>query len=181
MGTPPQGNPPSLPSSLSSVPLSSEPLASTPPSQYLPCSGPICYCKGYKYQLQQTFWVDLPPTTGITGITALIPGFITLDPTGRLTIYAGYAWDGPSGPTIDTADFMRGSLVHDALYQLMREGLLNINHRNAADQLLITLCREDGMSEVRAAWVYYGVREFAQFAAERKDRRCFYAGRETVK
>jgi hypothetical protein len=159
---PPAGSPPGNASAGASCPV--------------PCSGPIAYCKGYKYQLQETFWVDAP----FIGITALIPGFVTLEPSGRLTIYAGYAWDGPSGPTIDTADFMRGSLAHDALYQLMREGLLNINHRDTADRFLVTLCREDGMSEARAAWVYYGVKEFAACAAERKDRRRFYAGRETV-
>ena len=32
-----------------------------------------------------------------------------------------YAWDGPSGPTIDTSNSMRASLVHDVLYQAMRE------------------------------------------------------------
>jgi hypothetical protein len=37
----------------------------------------------------------------------------------------GYAWNGPSGPTLDTRNFMRGSLVHDALYQLMREGRMD--------------------------------------------------------
>jgi hypothetical protein len=142
----------------------------------LPCSGPIVYCKGFKYQLEETFWVMTP----ITGVTAIIPGFVTLEPSGKLTVYAGYAWDGPSGPTVDTSDFMRGSLAHDAFYQLMREGLLNINHRDTVDHLLITLCREDGMSEARAAWVYYGVKEFAQFAAARSDRKRFFAGRETV-
>jgi len=145
--------------------------------QYYSCSGLVRYCKGYKYQLQQTFWIDIP----ITSITAVVPGCITLVPSGRLTIYSGYAWDGPSGPTIDTSDFMRGSLVHDALYQLMREGLLNISHRDVVDRLLVALCRENGMSETRAAWVYYGVKEFAQFAAERRDRRYYYAGSETVK
>lgn len=147
--------------------------SSLPP---IDCSGPICYCKGYKYQLQSIFWVQSP----ITGVTAVVPGFITLEPSGKLTIYAGYAWDGPSGPTLDTRDFMRGSLAHDALYQLMREGLLNISHRDTADRFLVALCLEDGMSEVRANWVYYAVKEFAQCAATRKDREKHYAGRETV-
>jgi len=69
--------------------------------------------------------------------------------------FKGYAPDGPSGPTLDTANFMRGSLVHDTLYQLMREGLLNHNlPREAADRILQSLYREDGMLALRAWWVY---------------------------
>ena len=43
-------------------------------------------------------------------------GLLKIDPSGLLIIKNGYAWDGPSGPTFDTKNFMRGSLVHDALY-----------------------------------------------------------------
>ena len=44
-----------------------------------------------------------------------------------------------------------GSLLHDALYQLMREGLLDHTlHREAADRILQSLCREDGMTALRA-------------------------------
>ena len=71
----------------------------------------------------------------------------------------GYAWDGPSGPTIDTKNFMRGSLVHDGLYQLMREGLLaHEEYRKSADDLLRDICVEDGMSKFRAWYVHRAVR-----------------------
>lgn len=54
---------------------------------------------------------------------------------------------------------MRGSLVHDALYQLMRQGHLDPDkYRETAVDLLRTMCREDGMSAIRAWWVYKGVR-----------------------
>lgn len=78
---------------------------------------------------------------------------------GVLHIDRGYAWDGPSGPAIHTANFMRGSLVHDALYQLMREGHLAASrYRDDADKELKLTCLEDGMSSLRAWWVYHGVR-----------------------
>ena len=67
-----------------------------------------------------------------------------------LLIKEGYAWDGASGPTIDTPSSMRGSLVHDALYQLMRLGLISENNRDYADSLLKKICLEDGMNKVRA-------------------------------
>ena len=72
-----------------------------------------------------------------------------------MSIKKGYAWDGPSGPTIDSFNFMRGSLVHDALYQLMRNDLLDRKiHKVPADKLLQKMCLEDGMSRLRAWTVY---------------------------
>jgi len=72
-----------------------------------------------------------------------------------------YAWDGPSGPTIDTENFMRGSLVHDALYQLIKEGYLDKKvWRLYADKILRKICLEDGMSKFRAWYVYHSVRWF---------------------
>lgn len=128
----------------------------------------ITYKSGYKYQLKKTYSVviDLKPA-------ALIDtDYIRLDTDGKLTIAKGYAWDGPSGPTIDTLTFMRGSLVHDALYQLMRENHLDHNvHREAADRILQQLCLEDGMWPMRAWWVYQAVRRYANPAADPSDKR----------
>ena len=123
----------------------------------------IVYNAGYKYQLKQSYEVliDIRPPAAIQ------TEYIDLSVDGRLAIKKGYAWDGPSGPTIDTLDFMRGSLVHDALYQLMREELLDrAVHRDAADRLLQRLCIEDGMSKLRAAIVYQSVRKFGDPSAD---------------
>ena len=89
---------------------------------------------------------------------------------GCLMIKEGYAWDGASGPAVDTLTFLRGSLVHDALYQLIREGLLPKSFRRAADSLLRDICIEDGMSRVRAWYVYRAVRWFAAGAAKPRKR-----------
>ena len=93
----------------------------------------IAYKDGYRYQLQEGYSLVI----SIRPAAAVGNDYIALDPQGALRIAKGYAWDGPSGPTLDTANFMRGSLVHDALYQLMREGLLDHTvHREAADRIL---------------------------------------------
>ena len=85
--------------------------------------------------------------------------FIALGTCGTLVIKRGYAWDGPSGPTIDPRNFMRSSLVHDALYQLMRDaGLSKEQWRDEADLELKRICLEDGMSRLRTWWVHRGVR-----------------------
>lgn len=84
--------------------------------------------------------------------------FIELEPDGTLTIHAGYCWDGPSGPSVDTLTFMRASLVHDALYQLMREEKLPQSCRLPADELMREMNLEDGMGSFRAWYTYHAVR-----------------------
>lgn len=92
--------------------------------------------------------------------------YLSLSMDGLLTVSRYYAWDGPSGPTLDTRDFMRGSLVHDALYQLMRLRVLDYRvHRKRADQLLREICLEDGMCRLRAWYVYHALRIFASGSA----------------
>lgn len=123
----------------------------------------IRYAKGYKYQLRLTY-------IGLIGIKPeqdIITEYIRLGTDGNLTIMEGYAWDGPSGPTIDTPDFMRGSLIHDALYQLMREKHLDHDtYREAADLELKKACLEDGMWSIRAWGVHQAVRLFGSPAAD---------------
>ena len=116
----------------------------------------IRYRSGYKYQLVEEYLL----TVSVTPDDAVkVDEFIDLSTEGVLVIKKGYAWDGPSGPTIDTKNFMRGSLVHDALYQLMRADKLSIDQwREEADLELKRICLEDGMSRIRAWWVHRGVR-----------------------
>lgn len=125
----------------------------------------IRYTEGaWKYQLAEDYHV----ATDIIGQAAEIPGYVQLDQGGVLHVRAGYCWDGASGPTIDTKSSMRASLVHDALYQLEREGRLSQTTRAAADELLERLCVEDGMWRWRArAWLW-AVRRFAAGAAAYK-------------
>lgn len=115
----------------------------------------IKYREGYKYQLAEDYQVLI----SIRPREFILTEYIRLDVDGTLSIKEGYAWDGPSGPAIDTKNFMRGSLVHDALYQLMREKHLDHDTwRDEADAELRKICLEDGMSSARAWWVYQGVR-----------------------
>jgi len=127
----------------------------------------IKYQSGYKYQLYETYSVQ----TNINPIyTEILHGFVRLNVDGMLYINAGYAWDGPSGPTLDDNTNMRGSLVHDALYQLMREGLLSEEYREQADYELYRICLEDGMNIARASCYYKAVRCFgSSFAAVAPD------------
>lgn len=126
----------------------------------------IKYKTGYQYQLAEDYTIR----TGIFPSAEITDDFIQMGRDGLLTIKNGYAWDGASGIAIDTPAFMRGSLVHDVLYQLMQDSKLSSVWRKPADELLVQLCREDGMGELRAWYVLKAVRAFGQqYAAARDD------------
>jgi hypothetical protein len=111
----------------------------------------IVYRSGYKYQLAENYELKIPikPDADIDSM------FITLDRQGNLQVKAGYAWDGTSGPVIDTPFNLRASLVHDALYQLMREKTLSAKEdKDKADKLFKKLAKEDGVP-APVAQVYY--------------------------
>ena len=115
----------------------------------------IRYRSGYKYQLVNDYRVQL---IHIRPDSDIVTEFLELDRTGLLLIKHGYAWDGPSGPTFDTKNFMRGSLVHDALAQLVRDGYLDKDKFfTLMNKELKDICIEDGMSCIRAAWVFAAV------------------------
>lgn len=122
----------------------------------------ITYRSGYKYQLDDGYSVQLKHIRPEHDIKT---EYIKLSKEGILYILRGYAWDGPSGPTVDTKNFMRGSLIHDALYQLIREGHLDRNQRENADKELVNACEEDGMNWLRRKYVYFSLRGFGTSAA----------------
>jgi hypothetical protein len=123
----------------------------------------IRFAAGYKYQLRAPYTIRLPEIRPAHGAGT---DWLTLDVDGNLTIRAGYAWDGASGPTYDSKSSMRASLVHDALYQLMRLGLLDQAFRAATDEIFRRLCEDDGMFGPRAWLWYHAVRIFAKPATD---------------
>jgi len=84
---------------------------------------------------------------------------------GFLVVRVGYAWDGASGPAIDTPSFMRSSLIHDVLYQCHRQGLIPRDYRPISDRILKDVSKEDGMSWIRRQWTYGAVRVFGYWSA----------------
>jgi hypothetical protein len=83
-----------------------------------------------------------------------------MDANGDTYILAGYAWNGASGPTWDTKNSQRGSLVHDVLYQLIRLELIDPKYKEYADNMLHALCVEDGMFKWRADYWRWAVMRF---------------------
>ncbi len=75
---------------------------------------------------------------------------------GVLTVRARYAWDGASFIARDTPTNMRASLFHDALCQLIGEGLLDKKYRKYADELLRVHMLEDQLKDADGLLVIYG-------------------------
>jgi len=134
----------------------------------------IGYKEGYKYQLSFGFSIQ----TGIKCGEHIETKYLVLNKNGILVIRPGYAWDGPSGPTYDSKAYMVASLVHDALYQLMRMGLLSVIWRSQADDMFYYMCLDDGMWRPRAYLAWKAVRRFRlRSASESKLKPILEAGR----
>jgi hypothetical protein len=131
---------------------------------------PIKYTAGYKYSLHEDYVCQTPIAPGKF---IQIP-FITLMSQGELTISKGYAWDGPSGPVLDSPEAMRSSLVHDAFYQLLRYEKLSQTHRKKIDQLFRDMSIEDGVARIRAYTWYASLRMFGMKAANPESRKTIH-------
>ena len=135
----------------------------------------LYYRAGFLYQVYKTIQFQ----TDIEIETSVAIDFATLHANGLLTVFLGYAWDGPSGPTkwINKClpgqwlkdkwlkTIMKGSLPHDVLYEMMRKGKLDIKWRPHVDAEMLRVCKEDGMSRPRLWRVRVGLEKFAKFAA----------------
>lgn len=126
----------------------------------------VKYTEGYKYQLAETYTIQ----TEIIGYEYK-SNFLSISKTGLLTIELGYAWDGASGPTKDDKTNMESSLVHDALYQLMRQEAIPRSYQKYADKLFKELCLKKGMGKFRAWYYHFGLQNFGKYANNPKNKR----------
>lgn len=90
----------------------------------------------YLYKISKTFSIEVPFESGLLPGQVVANEFIRLEcidaETVLITAKAGYAWDGASG-AVNTESWIIASLIHDILYQLMREQLLGRSLRKQAD------------------------------------------------
>jgi len=141
----------------------------------------LYYRDGFLYQVHKTIRFS----TNIKIDEPIRIAFADLSQFGLLVVYAGYAWDGPSGPTKWIAaclpgqwlkdkwlkTIMKGSAAHDALYEFMRKELLDIKWRPEADATMLRICKKAGMSRPRLWRIRVGLAKFARFAALPENRK----------
>jgi hypothetical protein len=122
----------------------------------------IKFLDNYKYVLSEIAFTQ----TSLFPDEWVVYKHISLSPLGMLSIDPGFPWDGASSIAWDR-HFMRASLFHDALYMLIRKGLLaSVSEpRLKSDREMKRLCLDAGMWKIRAAWVFRGVRIGAAKAA----------------
>lgn len=120
---------------------------------------------GFKYRLAADYHCKI----GVYGRKGGSP-FLRLDDDGVLWFSAGYCWDGPSGPTIDTAGAMRPSLIHDGMYELIRLGVLPKEAKDLADEILRQEYIKDATRVVRY--------DHAQYLASKTDGMWFEGARD---
>ena len=114
--------------------------------------------EGYKYQLFETEVIKTP----IIPEKEIFHEYFTLSLDGTLVVKKWYAWDGPSGPTIDTKNFIKDSLPHDVFFQGMRLGLLSKDHFHNVNKFLYNECLKHGMNRFRAWYVFQSVELFGR-------------------
>ena len=122
----------------------------------------IKYKAGYKYQLVSDYQYQSSLKIG----QLILSDFFSIQPDGLITASKGYSWDGASGPTIDTPSNMRASLIHDIIYQAIRDGHIDISWRKDADKELQKIMIEDGASKTRAYYYYKAVQWFGKSAVK---------------
>jgi len=140
----------------------------------------IKYKSGYRHQLYEDYVTPLD----IYPDKLIITRYISLFPGGNMMIKASYAWDGPSGPCRWIADrlpewlkkkylktILTGSLVHDALCQLERMGLLDPKWAGQINKEFKRINLKSGMSRQRAWWTYISVEKFGAFAMDPKNKK----------
>ena len=117
--------------------------------------------KGWKYELLEGMLAHVKiPETACNSYISLY--------RNRLFISDHYAWDGASFIARDTPTNMRASLFHDALCQLIGEGLLDKIYRKYADELLRTHMLEDQLKDADGLLVIYGAGGRVLYRAKEK-------------
>jgi hypothetical protein len=130
----------------------------------------VYYCNGYKNQLRH----DFEHRGTIYPIADIHTELVSLYTSGLFKIRKYFAWDGCSGPTLDTKTTDRGCLVHDAYYYLMRIEELPCAWKDEADLTLKRLMLEDGAPRWRAEYYYWAVRLFGGRCILKSSQRKIY-------
>lgn len=119
------------------------------------------YIGGFKFQIIEDFIISIE---GLNLDRDIKHEFMEFYTDGTLILKRGFAWDGPSGMTIQTKNSMIPSAVHDALYRLIRYGYLPLTFKPISDKIFYKLLLRYGMHPWRAYVWFLSVRLFGMEA-----------------
>lgn len=135
----------------------------------------IAYRRFPKYK-----WILHEDAVFYSGLKLDIPiehEYFSISREGVVVARAGYAWDGATGG-LDTKSILSGTVVHDIIYQAHQLGYnLPGNWKKVADACLLRICKRDGMTRIRQAWVAPAVEHFGRALPRdlNKYREVYYA------
>jgi len=89
---------------------------------------------------------------------------------GLLVMKKGFCFE-PSGPTIKSKSIMQGCCAHDAIYYLIRNGLLEPWWKRWADNLMRKLHLKDAVHKLRAGYFHWFVTKFGDPAIDPRNRK----------
>jgi hypothetical protein len=129
----------------------------------------IQYLNGYKFKLYKDYTIQ----TTIIGINVSSTEF-NLRSSGELTIYKNFAWNGATN-WIDTNETIRATLVHDVLYQLIRDNYIPREQRILCDKLFYRILIEDKCNKIIAKLMYFAVKKFGYKFVRENRYKVYYA------
>jgi hypothetical protein len=131
----------------------------------------LFYCDGYKYQSR----CPMVYFSGILPEKDIFTDLIVLRRDGWMWVAPYFAWDGASGPAIDTASVMRASHFHDGAAALMRMGKLPMDCRFQANETYRRLMITDGAFRERADLHCFTLDRTKYWADPKNSKRVFVA------
>lgn len=126
--------------------------------------------KGYKFKLIEDFTFSFHMTKTHKPVFLEFLHFDPFGLVGRITLKAGYHWDGPSGPTIDRMENMGPSAKHDGKFQLFRDDHLDWETEfELSNEAMRDDCKAAGMWGTWAGLYNKGLNEFGGSSAQPRD------------
>jgi hypothetical protein len=126
------------------------------------------YVDGYKYQSRN----DVLIYVGFEVPQNVVTDLVIYRKDGWMLIKKYFAWDGASGPTIDTDATMMASLAHDAGYSLMRQELLALCARVFFDELLERVMVRDRSQGIIGGWFGKVRAKYYRWAVDKFAEKC---------
>ena len=115
------------------------------------------YNKKYHFILVKDFQITLPKDVG-----QFETDFFKVH-NFELTLKAGYSWNIEGLALFEAENLVLSSLVHNALYQLLKSRSIGMRFRKMSDKIFLKLAKESRVNFFRRRFIYRFYRIFGKF------------------